>query len=78
MLTISGVNWPELPQFGIPAGEPKVINSFQVGGALGASQVWSQRFAGGALAQHAVAAGAALEVDLLGCIQCFRCNTYCI
>ena len=41
----------------------------QVVGALGLGDVRGQRFAGGALAQHAMAAGAALEIDLAGQIE---------
>ena len=42
------------------------MKSLQVVEAELAGEVGRQRLAGGALAQHAVAAGAALEVDLLG------------
>ncbi|MNT04392.1 hypothetical protein D3C72_1389680 [compost metagenome] len=55
------------------AGRAAVLDEgLQVFRAARAGDVWRQRLAGRALAQHAVAAGAALEVDLPGVIELGR------
>jgi hypothetical protein len=52
------------------AGGGALVDEYlQVFRALLLRDVGSQRLAGGALAQHAVAAGAALEVDLLRAVE---------
>ena len=48
-----------------PGGRAEVDDNFEIIGALLGGDVRRERFAGGAFAQHAVAAGAALEVDLV-------------
>src|SRR3546814_4752377 len=57
----------QLPR-GAPVGHAgrraEVDQRLEVVGALGTGDVRGQRLAGGALAQHAMAAGAALEEDL--------------
>ena len=62
----SWVRTPCLPQSGMPRVVPLKMMADKPNRSLGQGLVGGQRRAGGAFAQRAVAAGAALEVGLLG------------
>jgi hypothetical protein len=69
MSTSAGDNSPDVPQFGIPAGEPWLNEYLEVFRALRLRDVRGQGLAGRALAQHAVAARATLEINLLRVLE---------